>query len=230
MNKLTGIFVSLFLATWLVMGFHAADKAQAQSGGGFEDLNYQNQGSQSQVPPPPTGPGANEDPDGLLNRMFSGEDVAPGTQPGSPGSSGTPGYSGTPGSSGTPGAPESAGSYGATNNLPGTPSPFNVPAAPGEARIERTTPAGPTGPSATTPRRRSSNSRRTQRYATPHENRWADAQRAWAKDIPNIVTPCQSLVGDRILYHINCAANLRVGSRARMINNPPRNLNPVEDY
>ncbi|MDR1395860.1 MAG: hypothetical protein LBK52_06810 [Deltaproteobacteria bacterium] len=202
-------FIGLLGLLGLVWGLASPALAQGQGQGQqgdfqFEELDFDRQGRQGQGGQP-----SQDDPDGLLTRMFSGEEVPPGSNPGQPqgANQGQPPRQSQPGQD--PGS-------GPIQNLPGEPSPVQNPAGPGEARIERSQQqqASPSG------RRyyRSSRQRRVQPFQRP----WQEAEKAWAKDIGNHVVPCYSLVSNRVLYHINCAQNLRVQPYVSSYRGEPR--------
>ncbi|MDR1084747.1 MAG: hypothetical protein LBP22_07770 [Deltaproteobacteria bacterium] len=180
MKYFSGLFAAV-IAAFLVM----TAPASAQP---FEDLDFdrQNPGQSAQVPPAPTGPSPSvsaDDPDRLLLNMFSGDETAPAQ-------------------AGPPTAGAQSPNSGSLQNLPGEPSPTRVPAGPGEAKIEKDQPQAQ---SQTRVRRSSA----PKRIYEPFQQRWVEAEKAWARDISNIPVNCVSLVSDRTLYHINCAGYLR---------------------
>jgi hypothetical protein len=180
------IFLGAIIAGLLALGFFPP-KAWAQEGGfQFEELDYDRQSggrSAQNAQGPAEGNPGSQEESDELLQRM---------------------FAGEDGSPNAPSrAPSGAAAQdGSFQNLPGEPSPVKPPARPGEARIERSDSAG--------------SGRRAARASDypPFQRRWFEAEDAWSRDLGGAaVVPCQSLLPNRILYHINCASNLRPGGR-----------------
>ncbi|MDR1871814.1 MAG: hypothetical protein LBS60_07840 [Deltaproteobacteria bacterium] len=177
--------LGVLLVGFLALGLGAVSAKAQDDPFQFEELDYNSQGGEGRSAQVPPGAANQDDPEDLLNRMFSGDEAAPPAQPPSKGQDARA---------------NGNGANGAIKNLPGEPSPVAPPAQPGEAKIERSN-AG-----------RGGGYRGRHRKASdyePFQRRWYEAERVWSQDRGGELVQCSSILAHRVLYHIQCVGNLR---------------------
>jgi hypothetical protein len=199
----------MLLLVVLVLGLFNPIIALAQSESDnfqFDELDFDRQTPTTKAPgstapksgPPPVptvGTGqTSDDPDGLIT-LFEGTDTTATVVPGN-----SYGQAGVVDGYQDQNAPDAA-----LYNLPGEPSPVAVPSAPGEAKIERSTP--PVKVTARPPA--VARIPKTPPTGPRNRNRWFYASEAWRGS--HLESGCNSISSNSQLYNVSCLGRINGG-------------------